>query len=98
MNIKLEISREKDILSLKIETITKICEKHKINLQEEFKILQEERQKNKQEGEGEDDFEDELDFVDIGTLSILNEYRFKNENLTKDLQEKDTKIKLLQSE
>ena len=35
--IKLEISREKDILSLKIETITKICERHKINIQEEFK-------------------------------------------------------------
>ena len=95
---KWEISREKDILSLKLETISKIWEKNKINIQEEFKKLNEEKQKDRQEGEGEDDFEDELDFADIGTLSIVNEYRFKNEKLSKDLQDKDTKIKLIQKE
>ena len=52
------------------------------------------------EGEGEDDEEDsdEMDFTDIGSLSILDQYRNKNERLTKEIQEKEWKIKLLQNE
>lgn len=104
---KCELSREKDIFSLKLETLSKICERKGINIMEEFKILKEEQLKEKAiskaegEGEGEDEDEDdneEIDLADIGSLSIISEYRAKNEKLVRDLQEKEKKIKLLQNE
>ena len=91
-----ELTREKDIYSLKLETLSKICERKGINIQEEFKILKQEQQKTRSnsdaEGESEqDDNEDDIDLADIGSLSIINEYRVKTENLNKELKEKDTK-------
>lgn len=98
---KCEISREKDILSLKLETLSKIWERKGVNILEEFKILKEEQLKEKAEGEGEGEDEgdeEEIDLADIGSLSIISEYRAKNEQLARDLQDKEKKIKLLQNE
>jgi len=99
---KCELTREKDILSLKLETLSKICERKNINILEEFKLLKEEQAKQRKasegEGEGEDDEEDDIDLADIGSLSVISEYRAKNEQLTKDLQERETKFKLIQNE
>jgi hypothetical protein len=95
-----EMTRDKDLLSLKIETLSKICEKKGINIQEEYQILKQEQNENKPEAEGEDsdsEFED-IDFTDIGSMNIITEYRAKNEKLNKDLQEKMTKLKLIQNE
>ena len=58
-----------------------------------------ERRDSEAEGEEDEDLDDdELDFADIGSLSIINEYRAKNEKLAKELQERETKLRLLQNE
>jgi hypothetical protein len=97
-----EMTRDKDLLSLKIETLSRICDKKGINIQEEYQILKQDQNENenKPEAEGEDsdsEFED-IDFTDIGSMNIITEYRAKNEKLNKDLQEKMTKLKLIQNE
>lgn len=95
-----ELTRDKDMLSLKIETLSKIWEKKGINIQEEYRILKQELGEHKVDAEGEDsdsEFED-IDFTDIGSMNIITEYRAKNEKLAKDLQDKQTKLKLMQNE
>lgn len=61
-------------------------------------MVKERRESLESEGEGESEADDDLDLVDPSSLSILMEYRKKTEQLTKDLNEKDTKLKLLQNE
>lgn len=63
--------------------------------------MEQQKTRSNSEGEGEgeeDDNQDDIDLADIGSLSIINDYRVKTENLQKELKEKDTKLKLLQNE
>jgi len=62
-------------------------------------IKEEQRKENEAEGEGEEEEDsDEIDFTDIANFSVLDQYRSKNESLSKELQDKEGKIKLLQNE
>ena len=90
---KCEISREKDILLLQLESLTKLCEKNEIDINNEIKAIIAEKQ-NSPDGE---DWHD-LEFADFNKISAVEEYRFKNEKLSKELHEKEAKLKLLQNE
>ncbi|CAI2359358.1 unnamed protein product [Moneuplotes crassus] len=89
---KLEIIRDKDLIHLKLEAFIKAYQKDGGDIH-----LLMGKVKDEAEGESDEDSE-EMDFSDLGGVSILDEYRDKNSKLEKEVKEKDTKLKLLQNE
>lgn len=74
-----------------------------MDLDEELKLLREQQAKDRQgkpqkEGEGEDDQEGDELYFDFATMSIVEEVQEKNQKLTKELQDREARLHLLQNE